>query len=77
MVREIFPSNRGKVRMREGIQDRRRGTLCPVEKGRAATGDTGKFQNETSRVCSGLINSYAIPRQRILRVMREFTKLAT
>ena len=36
-----------------------------------------EFQNEIIRVCSGPINSYAIPRQRILRVTREFTKFVT
>jgi hypothetical protein len=36
-----------------------------------------KFQSGTIRVCSGPINSYAIPLQRIFLVTREFTKFIT
>src|SRR5712664_2543637 len=47
-----------------------------VEKCQGSASRNREFQNGTIRVCSGPINSYAIPRQRILRVMREFTKFA-
>ena len=51
--------------------------MDPVEKfpnlgGRANTG-----HSVTMRVCSGLTSSYDMPRQRIFRVISEFTKFAT
>src|SRR5258708_31598332 len=52
----------------------RRTDSMPCGKVRKTQFKKGAFQKETIRVCSGSITSYATPRQRILRVMREFAK---
>src|SRR6266852_9573807 len=67
----IFPRKR--LNRRKNPQKQR---IAPylVEKYQGSASRNRGFQNGTIRVCSGPINSYAMPRQRILRVTREFTK---
>src|SRR6516164_5704084 len=41
-----------------------------------SVGSGGTVKNQTIRICCGLMSSYTRPRQRILRVSKEFTKFA-